>query len=112
MITFSNLLTGVLADTASCRHALSRIQRSAVGHQRLRSPSVRMCSRVTLSLRAACERHNETDKALDLLECMHRAGFAASFANYTSIITQVGPPACPQVAQCRDVHPVRGSLKI
>jgi hypothetical protein len=38
---------------------------------------------------AACERHNETDKALDLLECMHRAGFAASYANYSSIIMQV-----------------------
>jgi hypothetical protein len=38
---------------------------------------------------AACERHNETEKALDLLECMHRAGFAASYANYSSIIMQV-----------------------
>lgn len=38
---------------------------------------------------AACERHNETDKALDLLDCMHRAGFAASYANYSSIIMQV-----------------------
>jgi hypothetical protein len=47
------------------------------------------CSFAALCVCAACERHNETDKALDLLECMHRAGFAASYANYSSIIMQV-----------------------
>ena len=71
------------------------------------------CSFAALCDRAACERHNETDKALDLLECMHRAGFAASYANYSSIIMQVllqeigvvGLPAMDQVARAPDACP-------
>ena len=38
---------------------------------------------------AACERRNEVDGGLELLEALHTAGYAAEYSSYVWCITQV-----------------------
>lgn len=93
MITYSNLLTGVSSTSAGRVLGDNEQSVQPVLLQQLQ-PLLQESNPTdgVLALdAAACEKHNELGKALDLLEKMHLAGFAGSPPNYASIITQVRP---------------------
>ena len=94
MITYSNLLTGT---SSICVGRVSGGNEQSVQPVLLRQlqPLLQESNPTDGALAlsaAACEKHNELGKALDLLEKMHLAGFAGSPPNYASIITQARPP--------------------